>query len=118
MTVPVQQYLPGKLRRLEIRSVTLQKFAEKECLAPELLGSQVPWKQVAQFVTEDRCAARLQHHDGHPGLNLRAENFHDSLKIFLGLLEQAEIVERASTAQMNARNADAESRRVQHLLRR
>ncbi len=72
-------------------------------------------KQVAQFIAEYGSATRLQHNQRNARHNLFGQNGHHSFEIFLGFIQQAEIVQRPSAAQVNLRDDHVETRALQAL---
>src|SRR5438132_6640745 len=98
MAMAVKQHTSIQTRRLITGHLMLQEFTQEERLASQPIGARVGWKQASQLVSKHRRAARLQHDDGPSGLEMRAQQAQDPLKVFLCLAEHAEIVERPSTA--------------------
>src|ERR1700730_19475880 len=104
MTVTVEHYFAEKSRRLVARCMSLQEFTEQESLSSQPIGALIGRKQVVQLIAKDGSAARLQHDHRHVRINLAAEKVQDASQIFLGPIEHAEIVKRASAAKMTHRH--------------
>src|ERR1700741_2492345 len=60
VAMTVNDGLAAKLRQGDQLAVAVKEFAEEDGLAREALGAFVLRKQVAEFVTEDRDAARFE----------------------------------------------------------
>jgi hypothetical protein len=61
MAVTVEQYFPGKSRRLVAYGMSLQEFTEQESLSSQPIGAVIDRKEITQLVAKDRSAARFQH---------------------------------------------------------
>jgi hypothetical protein len=73
------------------------------------LGAGIVRKEVEKFVAEDGDAAGFESDDGDAGFDFgfeRVENFEEQR---LGAVEEAEVVERTSAAEMGAGDEDAVS---------
>src|SRR6202790_5169412 len=117
MAVSVKQYFLSHERCLITGSMMFQKLTEQERLVTKPDGSLIHGKQIAQLIAKDGSATRLQHDDRNSGQNLSGERTHNMFQIFFGPVKHAEIVERPSAAKMNLRDADAETRSLEHLQR-
>ena len=91
------------------RSVAFEKFAEQECLAAQGLGALVVREEVDEFVAEDGDAAGFESDDGDAGFDFGFELVENFEQQRFGAVEHAEVVERASAAEIGARDEDAES---------
>src|SRR5260370_32064124 len=118
MAVSVQEHLPAKLRRLIAWNLVLEKLAEEKRLTSQPGGARIRWEQIAQLIAKDRSTARLQHDDRDARINLDAQGTHDSLQVFLGSVEHAEIVQRSPAAKMNLGDADLETHAPKYFQRR
>ena len=87
----------------------LEEFAEQECLAGEGLGALVVGEKVDQFVAEDGDAAGLETDDGDSGFDLGGEFVQDLEEQAFGAVEHADVVERASAAEVGPGDEDAEA---------
>ena len=86
-----------------------EELAEQERLAAERLGSGVTGEEVGEFVPEDGDAGGLESDDGDSGFDLGFEMVENLEELRLGAIEHAEVVERASAAELDSGDADAES---------
>src|ERR1700676_5033815 len=117
MAVSVKEHFPAELRRLIAWGMMLQKLAEEKRLASQPGGAWILREQIAQFIAKDGSAALFQDDDRDAGVNLHAQGAHDSLQIFLGPVEHAEIVQWPPAAEMNLRDGDLETRALKHFQR-
>jgi hypothetical protein len=92
-----------------------KKFAEQECLLAQGLSAGIVREKVDEFITEDGDAAGFEADDGDAGFNLRLQLVEYFEQQSLGAVEHAEVVERASTAEIGAGDQDAEAGRFQDL---
>jgi hypothetical protein len=113
MAVAVKEGFAVKLReRSGVRVVSefsFQEFAEKECLFAQGLGPVVVREEVEELVAEDGDAAGLESDDEGAGFDLGGEFVEDVEKEGFGAVEHAEVVERASAAEIGAGDGDAVS---------
>ena len=118
VAVPVQQHFPGKLRRHITRRVALQEFAEQKV-----------W--LRSFMARASCGNRLRNSSrnteaqlgssttiGTPASICGAKSAHDGFEILLGFVQQTEIVQRPSAAEVHLRHGDAESGGLQNFIAR
>src|SRR5712692_4717370 len=117
MAVTVKKHFAGKLRRLIAGGMMLEKFAEKKRLTAQPPGAWVRWKQIAQLIAKNGGAAWFQDHHRYVSVNLFTQRMQDPLQILLSLVEHAEIIERATTAEMLPGNDRIAARRNEHLQR-
>src|SRR5205814_9392933 len=75
----------------------------------------VTGKQMLQFVTESRQAARLQSHQGHAGKDQRLKRIKNLPQQTLGAVQHAKIVERAPATKVLLRDVHLESSGLQNL---
>jgi hypothetical protein len=111
MAVAVKQRLAVELRERGDGGVefALEKFTEQESLAGKFLGAGVVRKEVEKFVAEDGDATGFESDDGDAGFDFgfeRVENFEEQR---LSAVEEAEVVEGTSAAEMGAGDEDAVS---------
>ena len=99
----------GELRERRGAGVALEKFAEQESLFAQGQGALVVGKEIDEFVAEDGDAAGFESDDGDSGFDLGLELVEDFEQQRFGAVEHAEVVERASAAEVGARDEDAES---------
>ena len=86
-----------------------EEFAEQERLFAQGLGALVVREEVEEFVAEDGDAAGLEPDDGDSGFDLGLELVEDVEEQGFGAVEHAEVVERASAAEVGLRDEDAVS---------
>src|SRR5712691_723157 len=118
MAVSVQEHLPAKLRRLIAWNLVLEKLAEEKRLTSQPGGARIRREQIAELIAKDGSTTRLQHDDWDARINLDAQGTHDSLQVFLGSVEHAEIVQRSPAAQMNLGDSHLETRALKYFQRR
>jgi hypothetical protein len=73
------------------------------------LGALVVREEVEEFVAEDGDAAGFESDDGDAGFDLGLELVEDVQEQAFGAVEHAEVVERASAAEVGAGYRDAEA---------
>jgi hypothetical protein len=73
------------------------------------LGAAVVGEEVEEFVAEDGDAAGLESDDGDSGFDFGSEFVEDVEEQRLGAVEHAEVVERASAAEVGLGEEDAVS---------
>ena len=95
-----------------------KKFAQQKRLLCQPLGALIGGEEVGQLIAKDAGAAGLEHHKGHPGIDLRAEAFQNPQQVLPRLVEEAEIVQRPAAADVLRRDLHLESSRGEHLMRR
>ncbi len=86
-----------------------EEFAEQERLLAQGLGALVVGKEVEEFVAEDGDAAGFEADDGDSGFDLGREFVEDIEQQGFGAVEHAEVVERASAAEVGLREEDVVS---------
>src|SRR5947209_11829010 len=96
----------------------LQEFAQQKGLLREPLGTRVFGKKIKKLVPKYRRAARLEHHDWHPGFDLGSKRIQSPQQLFLGSVQHAEIIERSAATQGCARYCHVKSRRFENVNRR
>src|SRR5579875_3713331 len=110
MAVPVQDNLPpGVLRRLKLRSVMDQKFAEQQALVAQPLCAPILGEEVRQLIAKDAGATRLEEDKGHSGIDLRSQIAHGVLQVLTRLAQKAKVVERPTAADVLPRHVHSEA---------
>src|SRR3989442_14390494 len=74
----------------------LQEFAQQKGLLREPLGTRVFGKKIKKLVPKYRRAARLEHHDWHPGFDLGSKRIQSPQQLFLGSVQHAAIIKRSA----------------------
>ena len=69
-------------------------------------GTLIVGEEVDEFVLKDAGAAWLQHDDGHARVYLRSKLVEDATEIAAGFIEEAEVIERTSAADMFSYGCD------------
>jgi hypothetical protein len=116
MAVSMKESLTGELRKLGVGAeLLLEEFAEQKRLLAQGSRAPVVREKVDEFVAEDGNAAWLQADYGNSGLNLWFELVEDFQKEALGTVKHAEIVKRASAAEVRARDEYVEPRGLEDL---
>ena len=82
-------------------------------MARELFGALVAREKVYEFVAEDGDTAGFESDDGDARFNFGFEFVEDLQQQGLSAVEHAEIVERASAAEVGVRDDDAKARGVE-----
>ena len=77
----------------------------------------IPREEVGQFVAKDAGATRLEHDQGHSGVNLRRQTFENVLQVLSRLGEEPEVIERTAAADVSPGQLDIESGGGQNLPR-
>jgi hypothetical protein len=110
MAVSVEQGFARELRKLRVgREFLFEELAEQERLFAQDLGALVVREEVEEFVAEDGDAAGLEADDGDSGFDLGGERVENVEEQGLGAIKHAEVVERASAAEVGLGDEDAES---------
>jgi hypothetical protein len=109
MAVAVKQRFSLEAREFGVFRILVEKFAEQERLLAESSGALVVREEVDEFVAEDGDAARFEADDGNSGFDFGLQFVEDVEEQSFGTVEHAEVVERASAAEMGARDYDAEA---------
>src|SRR6478672_2467551 len=109
MAVSVKQRFARELRERRVARVMIEEFAEQECLSAQGLGPLVMWEEVREFVAEDGDAAGFKSDDGNAGFDLGLELVEDFEQQTFCAVEHAEVVKRASAAEVGLRDEDTES---------
>ncbi len=89
-----------KTRRLITRSMMFQKLTQQERLAVKSIGARISGEEVSQFIAEDRGAAGFQNDDRQSGVDLRSQALKNVREILPGFIEHAEVIQRASAAEV------------------
>src|ERR1700736_1313643 len=118
MAVSVKENFPAKLWGLIARGMALQKLTEEKRLASQPSSPCIRGKQIAQLIAKNGGATRFQDDNRDACINVRAQSTHDSLQIFFGPVEHAEIVQGPAAAQMDLRDSNLETRALKHFDRR
>src|SRR5437868_2508056 len=92
-----------KLRRAIIGFVD-QKFAEQKSLAFESLRFSILAEQVGHLIAKDGDAAWFDSDDGRASFNVGAQSGQRLFQRGFGLVEHAEVIERATAAERLLRN--------------
>ena len=109
MAVAVDEGFARQLGKRNVLGVFLEELAEQEDLLREGAGALIVREQVDEFVAEDGGAAGFEDNDGRAGFDLGEKLVHDFEKQAPGAVEEADVVERASAAEMGAGNGDGEA---------
>jgi len=109
MAMAMDERFAGEFGDGEIFGVLFEKFAEQEDLPGERVGAVVVGKEVGEFVAEDGGAAWLENDDRRALFDLLIEGIHDFEEQGLGAVEEAEVVEWASAAEVRTRNEHVEA---------
>jgi diadenosine tetraphosphatase ApaH/serine/threonine PP2A family protein phosphatase len=115
MAVAVEQGFAGELRERGEARVVLEEFAEQERLFAQGLGALVVREEIEEFVAENGDAAGLESDDRDSGFDLGFELVEDIEQETLGAVEHAEVVERASAAEIGLGDEDVVSGGFEHL---
>ena len=86
--------------------VAFEEFAEQERLPRQGLGALVVGEEIEEFVAEDGDAAGFEADDGDSGFDLGREFVEDVEQQSFGAVEHAEVVERASAAEVGLGDDD------------
>lgn len=84
-------------------------LAQHDGLVAKAVGAVVVREEVGEFVLEDAGAAGLEHDNGDAGADLWLEVVEDAEEIAAGVIEEAEVVEGATAAEMAARDLNLAS---------
>src|SRR5882672_9735903 len=114
MAVPVDEGLPSDRRQRKVGGALLEEFAQQDNLSREGLGALVSWEQIGELVAEHGGAAGLEYDDRSPCFDFGEQFIHDVEQQALGAVEHANVVERASAAEMSAGDGDVEAGGLQH----
>src|SRR6185437_5143349 len=74
-------------------------------------------EEVEELVAEYSRAAWFQHNNGHSGIDLGSEAGQDALEVAPGFVEETEVIERSSAADVLRRDFDALAHAVEELCR-
>src|SRR5271156_1968107 len=114
MAMTVDQRRARQLGKREVFCPLFEKLAERKDLLREGLRPFVFGEQVGEFVPKNGGTARLGGDDGGPRLDFGEQFVHDLEEKALGAIQHADVVERASTAEGGAWNADLEASRFKN----
>lgn len=109
MAMAVEEDFSGERGRGVVGDASLEEFGEEESLRAEAGGAGIFREKIAELIAEDRGATGFEDDDGKAGVDLGGERFEDALKIFFGVVKQAEIVEGAAAAELPAGNGGSEA---------
>ena len=107
--------LARKVGRLEVGRVAGEEFAQEEGLVAQALGAGVAGEEVDKLVAEDGGATRFKEDEGESGVDLRGEVAEDFFEIASCCGEESEVVERATAANVFARDFEVEACALQDL---
>jgi hypothetical protein len=108
VAVSVEEGFAVELReRGVVVQILFEEFAEEESLFAQGLCAVVVREEVEEFVAEDGDAAGLESDDRDSGFDLGGEFVEDVEEQGLGAVEHAEVVERASAAEVGLGEEDA-----------
>ena len=111
MAVSVEQGVARELRKLGVgNEILLQELAEQERLLAQGLCAFIVGEEVDQFVAEYGNTTGLKAHYGDSSRDLGLELVEDFEKKTFGAVEHAEIVERASAAEIGTGDSNAKTR--------
>ena len=109
MAMAVEQGFAVELRKRSAPGILFEELAEQKCLFAQGLSALVMREEVEEFVAEDGDAAGFESDDGDSGFDLGLELIEDIEEQGFGTVKHAEVVERASAAEMGAGDDDAVS---------
>src|SRR5579859_1950002 len=110
MAVAVEERFAVQLGQGRIGAELLfEKFAEQECLLTQSLRTGIVGKEVDEFVAEDGNTAGFEPDDRDSSFDLRLKLVENFEKQSLGTIKHAEIVERASAAEVGVWDQDTKA---------
>jgi hypothetical protein len=110
MAVAVKHnFAAGQRGWSKIRNVTREEFAEQKGLVTQALGARILREKVDELIAKDARAAGFEEDEEKAGVDLGRAIAQDLFQIGAGLLQKAEIVERAAAADVLARDFGREA---------
>ena len=116
MAVRLHQRLATELRHVDL--LVHDELGERHGRLAQTARVLVAGEEVRQLVAEHRRAARLEHDDRQAFVQLRLERLHRLAQQLFGHAEEAPVVERASAAELLARQGDVVADIFQYFDRR